>query len=357
MNNIEKFKEYYKEEKNIIEDEIKNSSLLWKDSEPVIDENLKWFQNLNEEGKRVRGVLVKLGYKLLKDNNNYSNKLALAYEVFQTAILVHDDIIDKDLTRRGKDTVPYANYKKYKKYSKDENELKDLGNSLGICVGDYGLYQANKIIIDNYGNDSNFNKVISYFHNIVINTIRGELLDVALPFQSKHQIISKSKLQDAIQNIYRLKTAHYTIIGPLAVGMLLAGGREKQIEDITAFGEKVGIAFQIQDDILGIYSDEMGKVKGSDIKEFKQTILYAHVSETKYYDELLKYYGKDNLSDNTIKKVQDLLEKSGSKEYAINLMNEYYEEGLNILKDITWIGTNEKDLLIGFVEYLRIRNK
>lgn len=357
MNSIERFKEYYKKEKSIIEKEINDSSLLWNDKEAVIAENLKFFQELNLEGKRVRGVLVKLGYKLLNDDTNYSNKLALAYEVFQTAILVHDDIIDKDLTRRGKDTVPYANYKRYKDYSEDENELKDFGNSLGICVGDYGLYQANKIIIDNYANDSNFAKVIACFHDTVLNTIRGELLDVALPFQSKHQMLPKSKLQEAIQNIYRLKTAHYTIIGPLAVGLLLAGGDEKQIEDITAFGEKVGIAFQIQDDILGIYSDDMGKVKGSDIKEFKQTILYAHVSETEYYDELLKYYGKEDISDEAIKKVQDLLEKSGSKKYAEYLMNDYYEQGLNVLKDISWMEETEKDLLVGFVEYLRIRNK
>ena len=166
------FVNYYLSTREKIYKELKkyNDELVKKDS-LFVRENLSLFANLNYGGKAIRGVLAHLGYYLLKDNPDYALGLSLAYEIFQTAILIHDDIIDNDNQRRGKDTVPYANYKKYKKYSKDDNELKDLGNSFGICVGDYGLYQANKIIIDNYGNDSNFNKVISYFHNTVINTI------------------------------------------------------------------------------------------------------------------------------------------------------------------------------------------
>ena len=157
--------------------------------------------------------------------------------------------------------------------------------------------------------------------------------------------------------IYRLKTSHYTIIGPMSVGILLAGGDDKQVEDITSFGEKVGIAFQIQDDILGIYSDEMGKVKGSDIKEFKQTILYSHILNTEYKYELLKYYGKENIEEENIKKVQDLFKKSGSYDYAYNMMNQMYDDALKDLDNIKWIKEDKKGLLRGFVEYLRNRNK
>ena len=357
MKSIEAFKKYYQQEKQQVDYAIQDNAKQWIDEQAIISEKLHDFQELNSEGKRIRGVLVNLGYQLLGKKDHYSNALALAYEVFQTAILVHDDIIDKDLTRRGKDTIPYATYKKYKNNSDNEKELMELGNSIGICVGDYGLYQANKIIIDAYQKDPNFSKVISYFHDTVLNTIRGELLDVVLPFQSKYQMISPNMLEESIQNIYRLKTAHYTIIGPLAVGLLLGGGTEEQVKDITKFGEKIGIAFQIQDDILGIYSDETGKVKGSDIKEFKQTILYSHVCKTKYHEELLKYYGKDDLTEESIQQVQELLEKSGSKQYAIDCMNHYYEEGLNVMKGLSWIKDSEKDLLIGFVEYLKMRNK
>lgn len=353
---IDKFKNYYQEQRTKLNKLIDNyNKELIKEDNPIIKNNLEYFANLNSNGKLIRGILVNLGYNLLKENIDYSNNLALAYEVFQTAILVHDDIIDKDEKRRETDTIHHINYKKYKDYS-NELEVKHLGNSIGICMGDYGLYKANQLIVENYSNDSNLSQVLSYFNNTVLNTIRGELLDVILPFESKHIGIDNKLLEESILNIYRLKTSHYTIIGPLTTGMILAGSNKSQQEDIYSFGEKVGIAFQIQDDILGIYSDDIGKVIGSDIKEFKQTILYSHICNTEYKDELLKVYGND-ITEESITKVRDLFKESKSLDYSINMMNKLYDESLSILENINWINEDKKDILRGFVEYLRNRNK
>ena len=352
---IEKFNKYYQEEKEILNKKINeyNSKLVVEEN-PLLKDNLYYFSKLNTNGKLIRGVLTDLGYFLLKDNRNYSNDLALAYEVFQTAILVHDDIIDQDEKRRGVNTIHYENYNKYKEYN--ELEAKHLSNSIAICMGDLGLYEANKIISTSYKDDPNLSKVLINFNDTVLNTIKGEVLDVVLPFESKNKNINNDILEESIMNIYRLKTSHYTIIGPLSVGLLLAGADSKKIDDITKFGEKVGIAFQIQDDILGIYSDEIGKVIGSDIKEFKQTILYSHIAKTKYINELKKYYGKD-ISNDSINKVRELFKKSGSLDYSINMMNNMYDESISILDSIDWIEENKKSILRGFVEYLRKRNK
>ena len=320
--NKDVFKKYYLEEKEKLNKKLAefNKKLVVEDNK-IIKENLGYFSNLNSDGKLVRGCLVNLGYYLLKDNREYSNDLALAYEVFQTAILVHDDIIDHDTLRRGKDTIHHANYKKYNKYSNDKEELINFTNSIALCMGDYGLYSANKIISTAYAKDKNLAKILNYFNDTVLNTIKGELLDVVLPFQSKNTKLSKKYLTDSIMDIYRLKTAHYTIIGPLSVGLILGGASEDKITEISNFAEKVGIAFQIQDDILGIYSDEIGKVVGSDIKEFKQTILYAYISGTRYKDELLKYYGKDKLNDKIVKRVRKLFEISDAVKYSTDMMN------------------------------------
>ena len=107
---------------------------------------------------------------------------------------------------------------------------------------------------------------------------------------------------------------------------------------------------------VGIYSDDMGKVKGSDIKEFKQTILYSHIMTTPYKDELLKYYGKE-VNDEKLEEVRELFKKSKSYDYSVDLMNKLYDESLSILDNITWISNDKKDILRGFVEYLKIRNK
>ena len=181
------FKKYYLEEKNKLNKKLTefNNKLVLEDNK-LIKENLEYFSNLNSDGKLVRGCLVNLGYYLLKDNREYSNDLALAYEVFQTAILVHDDIIDRDTVRRGKDTIHYANYKKYSKHSNNQEELTNLTNSIALCMGDYGLYSANKIISEAYAKDKNLARILNYFNETVLNTIRGELLDVILPFNSKN---------------------------------------------------------------------------------------------------------------------------------------------------------------------------
>lgn len=355
----ELFEKYYKEVMLELDEVINNyNNDLIKNKTGYLKKNLEFFTNLNSNGKMIRGFLINLGYKILSSkNSNYSMPLALAYEIFQTSILIHDDIIDNDNFRRGKETIAYANYKRYSDYS--EVEAKKVSDSIAICIGDYGFYEANQIIVKNYKNDCNVVDVLSYFNDIVLKTIDGEILDVILPFECKNNIFNSGNLEDIILNVYRLKTAYYTIIGPLCLGMILSGSSKDKIDDITKFGEKIGIAYQIQDDILGIYNDNMGKVLGSDIKEFKQTILYSYVSEksNEYMFDLLKYYGKDDINKEDVESVKKIFNDSGAYNYACRYMNDLYDEGLNLLDSFSWINKEDKDILKGFVMYLKERNK
>jgi geranylgeranyl diphosphate synthase type I len=155
--------------------------------------------------------------------------------------------------------------------------------------------------------------------------------------------------------VYKLKTALYTIIGPLSLGLILGGIDDEKLEDIKNVGDKIGVAFQIQDDILGIYSN-MGKVIGSDIKEFKQTILYSYTTKNeKYREELLKYYGKEDINEVEINETRRIFKESGAYEYAYNLMNKLYNESIEIVKNNKWIKDEDKQIIVGFIEYLRTR--
>ena len=350
--NIEKFNSFYNEtskEINILLKEY-NESLI-KDKTGYLKENLEYLKNLNSDGKLIRGILIALGYKMVKEDIKYSYNLSLAYELFQTSILIHDDIIDNDNLRRGKDTIHYANFKKYKTFN--ETEAKKTSESIGICIGDYGFYKVNEIIYKNYKNSPNFIKLLEYYNDIVLKTIEGELIDVVLSFEGKYK--ENKKLEENIMLVYKLKTAFYTIIGPLCLGLILGGIEDEKLKDIQNFGEKVGIAFQIQDDILGIYSD-MGKVVGSDIKEFKQTILFSYtINNEKYKNELLKYYGKENITEKEINETRKIFKDSGAYDYAVNLMNKFYDESIEIMKNINWIKNDDKSIINGFIEYLKGR--
>ena len=351
-NCLEKFHEFYKTTAKEINNYLKEyNEALVKDKKGFLRENLEYFKILNSDGKLIRGFLIAFGYKMLKDDINYSYNLSLAYEIFQTSILIHDDIIDNDNLRRGKDTIHYANFKKYK--SLNEADAKKTSESIGICIGDYGFFKVNEILINNYKDSPNFIKLFNYYNDIVLKTVEGELIDVVLSFEGKYKEIKN--LEENIILIYKLKTAFYTIIGPLTIGLILGGIDDDKLEDIKKFGEKIGIAFQIQDDILGIYSD-MGKVIGSDIKEFKQTILYSYTMKNeKYKKELLKYYGKENITEVEINETKRILKECGAYDYAYNMMNKYYEESIEIIKGISWIKDEDKEIIYGFVEYLRGR--
>ena len=349
-NCLEKFKTFYAKTYKEINKYLKdfNESLV-KDKTGYLKENLELLSNLNSDGKLIRGFLIALGYKMLKEDIDYSYYLSLAYELFQTSILVHDDVIDNDNLRRGKDTIHYTNYKKYK--SINDQDAKKTSESIAMCIGDYGFFKVNEIIINNYKNSPHFTKLFKYYNDIVLKTVEGEIIDVILSFEGKYNVLQKD-LEENIMLIYKLKTAFYTIIGPLCLGLILGGAEDEKLKDIQNFGEKVGIAFQIQDDILGIYSD-MGKVIGSDIKEFKQTILYSYtIKNEKYKNELLKHYGKENMTELDIQETRRIFKECGAYEYATNLMNKYYNESIDIIKNNNWIKEEDKSIIYGLIEYL-----
>ena len=353
--NLLEFFIYYKTKLKEFETELKkiNKSFLENDNVIVIDAINK-FINMNGDGKFLRGCLIDLGYKLTK-NDDYAKTLSLAYETFETSILIHDDIIDNAHLRRNKETIHETYKDEFKKYNVEND---NTNTSLALCIGDLGFFYTNEMITKKYKNDKNLAKLLSYYNNIVIKTIKGEIIDVALPFIEKND--KKHTLhEEDIMEIYRLKTSWYTVVGPFVLGMILGNSKAKDIETFEKVLEPLGIAFQIKDDILGIYSSKeiLGKSVYSDIEEFKQTILYSYIkiNRNDLLGELLKYYGK-SITEEESKKVQELFENSGALEYATNKMNEMFNEVYTNIK-LMDIKEYTKNILLGLILFLRLREK
>ena len=353
--NLLEFFIYYKTKLKEFETELKkiNKSFIENDN-PIVVDAVNKFINMNGDGKFLRGCLIDLGYKLTK-SDDYAKTLSLAYETFETSILIHDDIIDNAHLRRNKETIHETYKNEFKKYN-IEND--NTNTSLALCIGDLGFFYTNEMITKKYKNDKNLAKLLSYYNNIVIKTIKGEIIDVALPFIEKND--KKHTLhEEDIMEIYRLKTSWYTVIGPFVLGMILGNSKAKDIETFEKVLEPLGIAFQIKDDILGIYSSKeiLGKSVYSDIEEFKQTILYSYIKikRNDLLDELLKYYGK-SITEEESKKVQKLFEDSGALEYATNKMNEMFNEVYANIKSMD-IKEYAKNILLGLILFLRLREK
>ncbi len=180
-------------------------------------------------GKGIRGVLCVLGFELTGGRDKEIYKIGAAFEILHAALLIHDDIMDQSLTRRGKPSLHQVLGGKH------------YGLSQAISMGDIGLYLPIKIICETGFSSAVKLNVIKQFSQIIINTGWGQVMDVLTTQQ-------KPSLND-LKFINTYKTAKYTIAGPMIIGAILGGG-EKLSKFLDQFGENLGIAFQLKDDIL-----------------------------------------------------------------------------------------------------------
>lgn len=307
-----------------------------------IKDSLDEIKRLSKGGKRVRGYLVKLGAMLFgKDDDDYTS-LAAALEIFQTAILIHDDIIDEADKRRGMETIN----SKYRGH---------IGISKAICIGDLGFFISYRII-SNLNLSKELKEEISKVYSKTLhNTVNGEIIDVELPLKDTNY--HKNMSDKIIYDIYVNKTAWYTIIGPILIGAASANASYEDKKKLIEMGTNLGIAFQIKDDLLGLYSsyNDMGKTL-NDIKEGKQTIIYKYALDRANKEELEtieKYYGNANVDANGNKIITELFDKLGAKENAEKLVLEYTNKGIEIIDNMN---VKNKELFTEFANYLLKRN-
>lgn len=286
-------------------------------------------------GKSLRGMLVALGYELSsKLSNKEIYKIAAAFEICHSAILAHDDIIDQSILRRGQPSL-------YKALGGNH-----YGLSQALSLGDGGFFLALKIISETNFSDQTKIAALRWFTKLMLDTAMGEMLDVD---------------KGDVTTIMKLKTARYTISGPLVLGATLAGASGKLIKILEEFGEALGIAFQIQDDILGIFGSEkvLGKSTSSDIEEGKNTLLYNYALQkvNKIQRKALdKYYGQGKLRNEELEEIKHIFEETGVLNYAQKMAQEYKSKALKILPNITK-DKNMSKLLEQMAEYLVERSK
>ena len=375
--NLEAFRKFYEETYKRLEKKTHTyNRSLKKDDNPIIRPFMEDLADLNQGGKMLRGMLVVFGYQIARHARGaldidlpVSDALAQTFEMFQTGVLVHDDVIDNAAQRRGKITV----HRRYE-HRLDVRDIQmvsgiekpqEIAKSVGICVGDLGIYYANKLLADSYGSDPALGQLISYFDDIVIQTIRGELLDVVLPYEIQDPGIGEEEraklLEKSIYDIYFLKTAGYSVIGPLHLGMILGGAEPKEMAALDRCARDIGIAYQIMDDILGVFADPkiLGKDVGSDVAEYKQTILYMYVRTMKaeYAEELLQYYGKKHVTSKDIEQVQRIFEESGALTYAQSVLADHFESAERKISRMKFMDAEDKKILRGFISYCKGRRK
>jgi geranylgeranyl diphosphate synthase type I len=306
-------------------------------SDPRIAELYEVFREASRGGKCIRGSLVKLGYEIASGRSARDAILpvAAAFEILQTAILGHDDVIDKSPLRRGRDSIWRAISRRMEQRRPDQyEEAYHFGISEAICLGDIGIFLANRLVAESSIEHEKRTEAMRTFLDAQLNMVDGEMLDALMSFEKDYDDV------DGIIKMASLKTAWYTIIGPLQVGAVLGGAVPEQLDAMKRYGIALGLAFQLKDDILGIEAEEeeSGKSNTSDIAEGKITLL-AHFAMKRAAPEQLAQlrlvYGSSEVSDEARQIVRDIFESTGAFAETEKIMENCLAEAKAVITDIT----------------------
>ncbi len=282
-----------------------------KESSPLLFKQISDFVKGN--GKRARPILFIIGFM------GFSKKIpqglytsALSLELLHDFMLGHDDIIDKSPLRRGKPSLHAALNAYLAKY----RHIKFTGEDLAIVIGDVmyamGLDAFLCVKTDPVRKERSFRKFI----DAAVYTGCGEFIELLSGIKDISEIT-----KDEVYKIYDFKTACYTFATPLSMGALLAGAQETQSDKLFHYGIYIGRAFQIKDDILGIFGaeDKIGKSVFTDLQEAKKTVLiwlaFRHASR-KDKSTIKRILGKEMIRRFDLEAIRGIITRTGALDYA-----------------------------------------
>ncbi|WP_328699843.1 polyprenyl synthetase family protein [Corynebacterium qintianiae] len=224
-------------------------------------------------GKRIRPLYAWAGFIGAGGTQSEDPAAVLravsSLELIQACALIHDDIIDASDTRRGNPTVHRA----IEASHRNSNLFGDAavyGRNASILIGDLALIWAEDMWRYSGVSEAALHRAAEPWRGMRTEVIGGQLLDIALEAAADESV-------DMADKVNRYKTAAYTIERPLHLGAALAGAPAATVEAFRGYGRDIGIAFQLRDDLLGVFGDETvtGKPAGDDLREGKRTVLFA----------------------------------------------------------------------------------
>jgi len=280
-------------------------------------------------GKRIRAVMLILGYMAVGGRNMEKvRKASLSMELVQDMLLIHDDLMDRSPERRGGRSL-HEHFRAVHRERGYRGDPERFGDNMALIGGDLAEALAEKALLVSGFPPRNLVKALSLQADMVRDTGYGQVLDlcsVELPEWTEDQVLK----------VHHYKTARYTFEGPLLIGAVLHGAPERALKALSDYAVPVGIAFQLTDDIMGLFGDpKKGGVKDiSDLREGKRTLLIVdalkRVSEADA-STLLNGLGDPKLKLEDAARIRDIVAASGAVERSRALASELTERGRSSL--------------------------
>lgn len=340
--------------KTCIDDFLKKKAKEFSPINPWGEDAIQRLITFVLSGKMLRSGLVCLGYQMCKAEMSQTIlSAAAAVEFVQTALLIHDDIIDQDSYRRGLPSIFFQ----YIQRGEEEGVSKadHFGEGMAICLGDISFFLAFELFAQLDVEKSIKEKVIALWSQELSYVGLAQMQDLYLGETMK-------ELQEKdILDLYHYKTARYSFALPLKTGALLGGADTKLITGLEKCGYSFGLLFQLKDDELGLYGseEELGKPVGSDLRECKKTLHYHHLQKEANPSDLERFEhicGNECLSLEMVQEVRAMMKKY-KIDHIIHQQMQILQERIHT--EITALNIHEehRQILFELLKYSQNRNK
>ncbi|EMY32654.1 putative geranylgeranyl pyrophosphate synthase [Arthrobacter crystallopoietes BAB-32] len=280
-------------------------------------------------GKRLRPALVLSAYAGLGGPDPAeAAEVAAAFELLHTALVLHDDVIDRDFKRRGVPNLAGAYRSRAAGRGVPLEEAAHRGQSAAVIAGDLALTGAYRLVAASDLPGELRLRLLEELDAAVFASAGGEQLDVEFSLPGR-----RPSLQEVLQ-MSRLKTAVYSFEAPLRAGALLAGAAGREVEAVGTAGRYIGTAYQLVDDLLGMFGDEelTGKSNVGDLAEGKCTPLIAYARLCPEWQELAGLLG-GTPSAAEVRRARNLLEECGARGYVEDLVECYAARARAVLAE------------------------
>lgn len=278
-------------------------------------------------------------------------RLAASFEMLHAALLVHDDVVDRDWLRRGMPTVGELFRRDAARAGAPEHEAEHAGASAAILAGDLLLAGALRLATTCASDLARCRAVADVVFDAVTASAAGELDDVLL---SLHRFGAEHPGVQDILDMERLKTATYSFEAPLRAGALLAGAPADVAERLAQAGAMLGVGYQVVDDVLGTFGDPglTGKSVDADLRSGKATVLTAHGMGVPTVRRVLRDLAAERT---TVHHAREALTASGAKDVAVELATDLVDRARTILDELP-LPAAQRDQLVALCHHVLNRH-
>lgn len=300
-------------------------------------------------GKRLRAALVAVGFAAHGSAPTWSpcESAMVAVELLQTYLLIHDDWMDGDELRRGGPSV-HAQLR-------EQLGTPALADAAAILAGDLASAYAQEALLETALAPERVLRAARVFARTQVDVVSGQIAEMCAARTDRD-----APPPPSIEAVYALKTASYTVKGPLLLGAALAGADEARATALGRFARPLGIAFQLRDDLLGLFGDtaETGKPVWSDLRQGKRTALIAELRAHPDADALLeRAHGRPEATDEELEAMVRAIEESGARARVEARVTELCGEARQALDAMApWISKTGRAWLAGAIAALGERS-